>query len=188
MNKFKHTICALTAFGVIAFTGNTHAQLYKLDQPAVDEVTLKFDDSISVQASEIEVVNLYKDNKYSGDYSKNFAVMPDVALANYIEKRFEASDDTAPKLFFVIDKASVIFNRDVQGYNGSKQDKYSVEYRTRLVYGDSLEKPLREKRVKMTGQLTQVPDILTKQQRADGQIQFVANLIEQFDARVQKKL
>lgn len=162
------------------FTPPTKSQISAVDAPDFIETQ-----SVRVEASDIKVINAYAENKFSGEYGEYFSHVPYEVVEEYANKRFEATKAGKP-LYLVIERASLIQDLQVNdsGYGGNQNDDvYSVEIIMHVLSGGTVEQPEAKQTIKMVKRLRQRRDILTRQQKIDGQINFLSNLMAEFDLR-----
>jgi len=131
-NKLKEIVPVLFVVILSACTTTTGGaeRINQLDIPSFEKTQI-----ISVGASDIRIINSYKNNIHTGDYAKNFPVLPYDVFENYFKNRFEVTGE-----------------------------------------GQTLT-------VKTVKTLRQRRDVLTRAQRDNGQTDYVARAIAQFDQK-----
>ena len=181
-NKLKEIVPVLFVVILSACTTTTGGaeRINQLDIPSFEKTQI-----ISVGASDIRIINSYKNNIHTGDYAKNFPVLPYDVFENYFKNRFEVTGE-GQTLYFVIEKASLFYDRNVNdgGYGANRDDDvYTLDFTVRAISGGDLDNPGREKTVKTVKTLRQRRDVLTRAQRDNGQTDYVARAIAQFDQK-----
>lgn len=172
-------LVALTLLSACASYPNLQSRIDAIDVPAFQNTEI-----VRLDASEIVLVSNYnEDNKLSGDYGKNFAAAPYDVFADYFNARFEPTGKGEP-LYIVIEQASLVYNREIDaGATSQDDDVYALELNARVLSGGTIQSPDGETRVKLVKTLRQRRDLTTKQQRYDGQIDYLARSIAEFDRK-----
>jgi len=156
----------------------------------IDLPTFEKTKAIAINTQNIQILNSYAQNKYNGEYGENFAALPYEVFEKYVEKRFKAKGE-GPPLYLVIEKASLIHNRNIGsfGYGGSNNDDvYTLDFRVRVISGPTFDSSGNVTNVKHIKTLRQRNDILTRQQKQDGQIDYLTRTIAEFDKKLIRAL
>lgn len=152
---------------------------------SLDIPEFKNTQAVLLNASDIIVTNKYASNRYVGEYSDNFALVPYKLFEEYLLTRFRPAGD-GDVLHITINKAS-LFN--IPEFNTSRRDEvYVLNIDVAAGLSNNLSKSKNAIHIKTVRNFRQALDLLTHKEERDGQIIFLQEAIADFDREFVSKL